>query len=208
MIAGGTESSAVIAEWALAELLKKPEIFEKATDELDRVIGRNRWVEEKDIPNLPYINAIMKETMRLHPVSPLLVPRLAREDIKIAGYDIPKGTRVMVNVWTIGRDPSLWDKPNEFFPERFIGRKIDIEGQNFELIPFGAGKRICVGYPLGLKIIELSVANLLHGFKWKLPGNMNKEDLDMEEIFALSTPKKIPLVAVVEPRLPPHLYSM
>lgn len=208
LIAGGTESTAVTAEWALAELLKKPEIFEKATEELDRVIGRERWVEEKDIVDLPYVTAIMKETMRLHNVSPLLVPRVAREDVQISGYDIPKGTVVMVNVWTIGRDPKIWDNPNEFCPERFLGEEIEVEGQNFKLMPFGAGKRICVGYPLGLKIIQSSVANLLHGFNWKLPKGMKKEDLDMEEIFALSTPKKNPLVAVAEPRLPPHLYSV
>ncbi|KAJ4835148.1 hypothetical protein Tsubulata_033457, partial [Turnera subulata] len=196
LIAGGTESTAVTAEWALAELLRKPEIFDKATEELDRVIGKERWVEEKDIVNLPYVDAIIKETMRLHNVSPLLVPRLAREDVQIAGYDIPKGTRVMVNVWTIGRDPKLWDKPEEFIPERFIGKKVELQGQNIELIPFGAGQRICVGHPFGLKVIQSNVANLLHGFKWKLPSGMKKEELDMEEVFALSTPKKIPLVAL------------
>lgn len=93
-------------EWAISELMKKPEIFDKATKELDRVIGRNRLVEEKDIVDLPYIDAIVKETMRLHPVAPMLVPRFARENCKVASYDIPKNTRVLVNVWAIGRDRS------------------------------------------------------------------------------------------------------
>ncbi|KAJ6932796.1 hypothetical protein NC651_008274 [Populus alba x Populus x berolinensis] len=208
LIAGGTESSAVTTEWAMAELLKKPEYFKRANEELDRVIGRDRWIEEKDIVNLPFINAICKETMRLHPVSPFLVPRLAREDIQLGGYDIPKGTRVMVNVWTIGRDASIWEKPHEFCPERFIGKSIDVKGHNFELLPFGAGRRMCVGYSLGLKVIQASVANLLHGFKWKLPGDMTTEELNMQEIFGLSTPKQIPLVAELEPRLPAHMYSM
>ncbi|KAG6782277.1 hypothetical protein POTOM_011671 [Populus tomentosa] len=208
LIAGGTESSAVTTEWAMAELLKKPEYFKRANEELDRVIGRDRWVEERDIVNLPFINAICKETMRLHPVSPFLVPRLAREDIQLGGYDIPKGTRVMVNVWTIGRDASIWEKPHEFCPERFIGKSIDVKGHNFELLPFGAGRRMCVGYSLGLKVIQASVANLLHGFKWKLPGDMTTEELNMQEIFGLSTPKQIPLVAELEPRLPAHMYSM
>uniref|UniRef100_A0A5B6Z7R2 Uncharacterized protein n=2 Tax=Davidia involucrata TaxID=16924 RepID=A0A5B6Z7R2_DAVIN len=210
LLAGGTESSAVTVEWAISELLKKPEIFKKAIEELDRVIGRDRWVEEKDIPNLPYIEAIVKETMRMHPVAPMLVPRLAREDCKVAGYDIPKGTQVLVNVWTIGRDPALWDEhqPNEFCPERFIGKAIDVKGQDFELLPFGSGRRMCPGYSLGLKVIQSSLANLLHGFTWKLPAHyMKPEDLNMEEIFGLSTPKKIPLVAVVQPRLPLHLYA-
>ncbi|KAF5466363.1 hypothetical protein F2P56_016294 [Juglans regia] len=208
LIAGGTESSAVTVEWAISELLRKPEIFNKAAEELDRVIGRDRWVEEKDIVNLPYIDAIVKETMRLHPVAPMLVPRLAREDCKIAGYDILKGTRVLVNVWTIGRDPTLWENPDEFCPERFIGKAIDVKGHDFELLPFGAGRRMCPGYSLGLKVIQSSLANLLHGFTWKLPGDMKKEDLNMEEIFGLSTPKKTPLVTIVDTRLPKHVYSL
>lgn len=146
--------------------------------------------------------------MRLHPVAPLLVPRLAREDIQIAGYDIPKGTRVLVNASAIGRDPSIWDKPKEFCPERFIGKSVDVKGHDFELLPFGAGRRICPGYPLGLKVIQTSVANLLHGLKWKLPNNMTAKDLNMEEIFGLSAPRKVPLVAVLEPRLPSELYSL
>lgn len=128
LIAGGTESSAVTVEWAISELLKKPEIFAKATEELDQVIGRDRWVEEKEVHKLPYVEAIVKETMRLHPVAPMLVPRLSREDSQINGYDIPAGTRVLVNVWTIGRDPEIWDKPEEFRPERFLGSPIDVKG--------------------------------------------------------------------------------
>lgn len=208
LIAGGTESSAVTVEWAISELLKKPEIFKKATEELDRVIGRERWVEEKDIVNLPFVDAIAKETMRLHPVAPMLVPRLAREDCQVAGYDIPKGTRILVSVWTIGRDPKLWENPDEFCPERFIGKDIDVKGQDFELLPFGSGRRMCPGYSLGIKVIHSTLANLLHGFTWRLPDGMKIEDLNMEEIFGLSTPKKFPLVAVPEPRLPAHVYSL
>ncbi|KAM3245848.1 trimethyltridecatetraene synthase-like [Capsicum annuum] len=208
LLAGGTESSAVTVEWAISELLKKPDIIKKATEELDRVIGQNRWVQEKDIPNLPYIEAVVKETMRLHPVAPMLVPRECREDCKVAGYDVQKGTRVLVSVWTIGRDPTLWDEPEAFKPERFLEKSIDVKGHDFELLPFGAGRRMCPGYSLGLKVIQASLANLLHGFKWSLPDNMTPEDLNMEEIFGLSTPKKFPLSAMIEPRLPPSLYSV
>ncbi|XP_039041179.1 trimethyltridecatetraene synthase-like [Hibiscus syriacus] len=207
MIAGGSESSAVTVEWAISELLKKPEILAKATEELDSVIGRERWVEEKDIENLPYIDSIAKETMRLHPVAPMLTPRVARQDCRINGYDIPKGTRALVSVWTIGRDPSVWDNPNEFCPERFLGKSIDVKGHDFELLPFGAGRRMCPGYGLGIKVIQASLANVLHGFTWRLPGNATKDDLNMEEIFGLSTPKKYPLHSVAEPRLPLHMYS-
>uniref|UniRef100_A0A0D3H7C8 Uncharacterized protein n=1 Tax=Oryza barthii TaxID=65489 RepID=A0A0D3H7C8_9ORYZ len=206
LIAGGTESSSATVDWAIAELLRKPEVFAKATEELDRVVGRGRWVTEKDIPSLPYIDAIMKETMRMHPIAPMLAPRLSREDTSVDGYDIPAGTRVLVGVWSIGRDPKLWDAPEEFMPERFIGSKIDVKGQDFELLPFGSGRRMCPGYSLGLRVIQVSLANLLHGFAWRLPDGMTKEQLSMEEIFGLSTPRKFPLEVVVEPKLPADLY--
>ncbi|GJW36691.1 cytochrome P450 71A1-like protein [Tanacetum coccineum] len=174
--------------------------FTQAIEELDRVIGQDRWVEEKDMSNLPYIKAILKESLRLHPVTPLLVPRRAREDCKIAGYDIPEDTRIFVSVWSIGRDPKLWDKPLEFFPERFIGSEIDIKGNDYELLPFGSGRRMCPGYSLGRKIMESSLANLLHGFYWKLPNGMSKDELKMDEVFGLTTCLKTPLVVVPEPK--------
>ncbi|RZR87799.1 hypothetical protein BHM03_00015287 [Ensete ventricosum] len=207
LIAGGTESSAVTVEWGISELLLRPEVLEKATEELDRVVGRGRWVEERDVPRLPYVEAIVKETMRLHPVAPMLVPRLSREHTTVDGYDIPAATRVLVSVWAIGRDPSVWDAPEEFRPERFVGSQIDVKGHDYELLPFGAGRRMCPGYSLGLKVIQLSLANLLHGFEWRLPAGMKAEELSMEEIFGLSTPRKVPLHVVVKPKLPAHLYG-
>ncbi|KAF7843773.1 cytochrome P450 71A1-like [Senna tora] len=164
--------------------------LKKATEELDRVIGRHRWVKEEDIAKLPYMEAIVKETMRLHPLAPLITPRLARYDCNVGGYDIPKGTIVLVNVWAIGRDPSIWDNPNEFFPERFKDKTIDVKGHNFELLPFGAGRRACLGNNLGLKVVQSTLANMVHGFSWRLPGNMKEEDLNMDEISLLTTSKK------------------
>ncbi|EER98975.1 cytochrome P450 71A1 [Sorghum bicolor] len=208
LVAGGTESAAVIVEWGISELMKNPDVFAKATEELDGVIGRDRWVTEKDMPRLPYMDAIVKETMRLHMVVPLLSPRLSREDTSVGGrYDIPAGTRVLINAWTISRDPALWDAPEEFWPERFVGSKIDVKGQDFELLPFGSGRRMCPGYSLGLKVIQVTLVNLLHGFAWRLPDGMTKEELSMEEVFGLSTPRKFPLQAVVEPKLPARLYT-
>ncbi|KAM0953041.1 putative flavonoid 3'-monooxygenase [Dioscorea sansibarensis] len=205
---GGTESSTLTLEWAMSELLKQPHILEKATDELNRVIGKNQWVDEKDIQNLPYIEAIVKETMRMHPVAPTLVPRVALKDCNINGYDIPAGTQVLINIWTISRDPSIWEAPDEFRPERFIGKAIDVIGNHFELLPFGAGRRMCPGYSIGLKMVQVSLANLLHGFKWKLPNGMKAEDLNMDDVFRLSTPRKVPLGVVLEPRLPSHIYNV
>lgn len=206
LIAGGTESSAVTVEWAMSELLRRPDVFDVATKELDRVVGRGRWVTEEDMSNLPYIEAIVKETMRIHPIVPLLTPRVAREDAAIDGYDIPKGARVLINVWAIGQDPELWDAPEEFMPERFLGSKMGMIGQDLELLPFGSGRRMCPGYNLGLKVVHLSLANLLHGFTWRLPEGMAKEELCMEEVFGLSTGRKYPLQVIVEPKLPAHLY--
>jgi cytochrome P450 len=136
LIAGGSESSAMAVEWALSEILKKPEVFANATEELDRVVGRGRWVTEEDIPSLPYLEAIAKETMRLHPAGPMLGPRVSRQDMSIGGYDIPVGTRVFISVWSIRRDPVFWDAPEEFVPERFLGSKIDVKGHDFEFAAF------------------------------------------------------------------------
>uniref|UniRef100_A0A7N0SVZ4 Uncharacterized protein n=1 Tax=Kalanchoe fedtschenkoi TaxID=63787 RepID=A0A7N0SVZ4_KALFE len=207
ILAGGTDTSATTVEWAMAELMKNPEKIQKATEEVDRVVGKERWVEEKDIRNLPYLDAVMKETMRLHPATTLLIPRVAAEDCQIGHYDIPKGTLVLINTWSMGRDPTLWDSPEEFRPERFLNMMMDIKGQSFELLPFGSGRRMCPGYSLGIKMIQSSLANLLHGFSWTLPQKMKPRDLDMEEIYGLTTPRMHPLLAVGEPRLPSHLYD-
>ncbi|KAL6655503.1 hypothetical protein ACP70R_006329 [Stipagrostis hirtigluma subsp. patula] len=207
LIAGGTDTSSITVEWAISELLKNPGHFAKATEELDRVVGRDRLVTERDLPNLPYIEAIIIETMRLHPVAPMLAPHLGREDVSVGGYDIPAGTVVLLNVWSICRAPALWDAPEEFRPERFTESKVDVRGQNFELIPFGSGRRMCPGYSLALKVMQLSLANLLHGFAWRLPDGVTEEELSMEETYLLAVPRKVPLEAVVEPRLPARLYT-
>ncbi|KAF8728742.1 hypothetical protein HU200_018020 [Digitaria exilis] len=167
-IGGGTDTSAVTVEWAMSELLRNPEVLAKANEEMDRVISRECLVEEEDITRLPYLEAVVKETMRLHPVGPLLTPRLCREDVSLGGYDIPAGTRVLINVWTISRDPAVWDAPMEFRPERFVGGGsgggVDVKGQDFELLPFGSGRRMCPGMSLGLKMVQVILANLVHAF--------------------------------------------
>ncbi|KAF8723591.1 hypothetical protein HU200_021548 [Digitaria exilis] len=187
----GPDSAASTVEWAMTELVKKPEVLTKATEELDRVVGRNRHVAEGDIPNLPYLEAIVKETMRTYPVAPLLTPQQSRED---------------TNVMAICRDPSVWDAPMEFWPERFLGSSVDVKGQDLELVPFGSGRRMCPGRTLGLKMVHATLANLLHAFHWRLPDGVAAEELSMEEIFRLNVVRKVPLEAVAEPKLPAHLY--
>ncbi|CAN1804724.1 Trimethyltridecatetraene synthase [Linum perenne] len=149
----------------------------------------------------------MSELMK-HPVAVLLAPHLALEDCTLGGYDVAKDTRVFINTWSMGRDPSVWAHPEEFMPERFLGElNMDVKGQCYELLPFGSGRRMCPGYSLGLKMISSTLANLLHGFDWKLPQGVAPEDLSMDEVYGLATPRKYPLVAIVEPRLPISLYD-
>lgn len=206
LITGGTDTSAITLEWAMSELIKQPETIKKATEEINEVIGTDRWLEERDLPQLPYLESIVKETLRLHPVGSLLPPHFALEDCEVAGYNINKGTTVFINIWSIMRDKTQWDDAEKFRPERFLGNKIDVKGQHFELLPFGSGRRMCPGYNLGLKVVTSILGNLLHGFNWKLPDNMKNEELSMDEVYGLGTIRKYPLVAVMEPRLPHHLY--
>uniref|UniRef100_A0ACD6A8K5 Uncharacterized protein n=1 Tax=Avena sativa TaxID=4498 RepID=A0ACD6A8K5_AVESA len=212
MLAASNNTS-VAVEWAMSELLKNPSIMEKATEELDSVVGHGRLVVEGDLPRLPYVEAIVKETLRVHPVAPLLAPHEAREDASVDGYHICAGTRVLISAWAIGRDPTLWDAPEEFRPERFMstaaGSKanIGVLGQDMELLPFGTGRRMCPGINLGMRVMQISLANLLHGFAWRLPDGMAPEQLNMDEFYGLATTRKSPLEAICEPKLPAHLYT-
>ncbi|XP_049369172.1 cytochrome P450 71A1-like [Solanum verrucosum] len=206
LLAGGTDTAAATIEWTFQELLRRPNIIDKARQELDRAIGKERWVEEEDFSKLPYIDAIIKESFRLHPLCTLLPPHYSIEDCNVAGYDIPKGTTVFVNAWSLGRNPEYWDRAEEFIPERFIENNIDMKGQNFALLPFGSGRRRCPGYSLGMKVVRTTMANLLHGFNWKLAGDMRPVDISMEEIYGLTTHPKKPISLIMEPRLPLPLY--
>lgn len=207
LIAGATDTSAVTVEWAMSELLRKPHVLAKVTEELDRVVGRDRLVAEGDISSLPYLEAVVKETMRLHPVVPLLIPRVSREHTSVAGYEIPVGTRVLVNVWAISRDPTVWgETAAEFQPERFLGSKVDVKGHDLELLPFGAGRRMCPAHGLGLKMVQLVLANLLHGYAWRLPDGVAAEALSMEEKFGISVSRMHQLHAIPGPKLLDHLY--
>ncbi|XVE61558.1 hypothetical protein DITRI_Ditri06bG0050200 [Diplodiscus trichospermus] len=192
----GSETTSSTIEWAFTELLCNPDTMIKAKAELARVVGPNRKVEESDIENLPYLNAVIKETFRLHPPIPLLIPRRAIQDTKYMGYHIPKNTQVLVNAWAIGRDPEVWDEPLSFKPERFIGSKIEYKGNHYELIPFGAGRRMCAGVALADKVVHLVLGSLLHHFDWELGGNVTKDTIDMNDILGVTMRKLEPLLAV------------
>ncbi|KAK9114870.1 hypothetical protein Syun_021667 [Stephania yunnanensis] len=187
VLGAGLDTSANAVNWAFPELLRYPKHMKRVQDELREVVGMDRMVEETDLPKLNYLNMVIKETMRLHPVAPLLVPHESVEDCTINGYFIPKKSRVLVNVWTIGRDPNVWSEDAEKFnPDRFIDVEVDIHGRDFQLIPFGSGRRICPGMNLGLLVVQLVLAQLLHCFTWELPDGVNPRNLDITEKFALT----------------------
>ncbi|XP_059644847.1 geraniol 8-hydroxylase-like [Cornus florida] len=192
----GSDTSSITTEWAMAELLRSPDTMKKLQNELIQKIGSNRSVKESDIDHLPYLQAVVKETMRLHPAAPLLLPYKAGTDVEIGSFTIYKDNHVVVNAWSIGRDELYWDNPLVFKPERFLGSDMDFKGQDFQYIPFGAGRRICPGLPLGFRMVYLMLASLVHEFNWKIAGGIAPENLDMEEQFGITLKKAIPLTVI------------
>ncbi|KAG9447264.1 hypothetical protein H6P81_013392 [Aristolochia fimbriata] len=192
----GTDTSSALIVWAMTLLMRNPLIRNKAQAELRRVMGKKEKVDEIDLHELEYLRAVIKETFRLHPPTPLLVPRETTEKLTIDGYTIPAKTRVFVNATAIGLDPECWDCPEEFRPERFLHSPIDYRGKHFELLPFGAGRRSCPGINFSTPTVELTLANLLHRFDWELPPGMGIADLNMKEAAGITTHKKIALCLV------------
>ncbi|KAJ7532190.1 hypothetical protein O6H91_14G075700 [Diphasiastrum complanatum] len=206
VMSAGSETSGIVLEWALTELLRHPLALEKAQQELDSVVGHDRNVNESDIPQLVYLQAIIKEVLRLHPPGPFLFPHRSNADCVVKGYHITKNTHLIVNVYAIGRDPNIWENPLQFSPERFLQSSIDVRGRDFELIPFGSGRRACPGLTLGLIVVQITLARLLHAFNWSPAHGQRPEDIDVAETFVISVPRKEPMQAIPSARLPMHLY--
>jgi len=196
MLAAGSDTSSTILNWAMTELIRSPAAMARAQAEVREAFKGKSIITDDDIAEsgISYLKLVFKETLRLHPTSPLLIPRQCRETCQVMGYDIPKGMAVFVNVWAIGRDPSYWDDPEEFKPERFETNNLDFRGTNFEFIPFGAGRRMCPGINLGLANIELALASLLYHFDWKLPKGMEPKDVDMREAVGIVASKETSLI--------------
>ncbi|KAK9147940.1 hypothetical protein Scep_006697 [Stephania cephalantha] len=207
MVVAGTDTSSVTVEWAMAELMNNPQVLKRAQEELAQVVGMNNIVEEHHLPKLHYLNAVIKEVMRVHPVAPLLLPRRSRETCTLNGYTIPKGTQILVNTWAIHRDPENWDNPTEFEPERFLkgNMKWDYNGNDFRYLPFGSGRRICAGIALVERMMPHVLGSLLHSFNWRLAEGV---ELDLTEKFMIILKKAKPTVLVAEARLSnPELYA-
>ncbi|KAF8389549.1 hypothetical protein HHK36_024065 [Tetracentron sinense] len=199
LLAAGTDTSTSTIEWAMSELINNQEPMNKVRVELAREIDQN-VVTESNLPQLPYLHACVKETLRLHPPAPLLIPHRAAESCKVMNYTIPKDTQVFVNVWAIGRDPMIWEDPLTFKPERFLSSDLDFKGNNFEFLPFGAGRRICPGLPMATKQVHLILASLIHFFDWYLPPDMDTNKLDMNEKFGVTLQKEQPLLLIPKVR--------
>ncbi|XP_042504466.1 geraniol 8-hydroxylase-like [Macadamia integrifolia] len=201
MMVAGTESTSSAVEWAMAELLKHPHIMKKAEEELEEVVGLKNMVEESHLPKLHYLHGVVKEVLRLHPPAPFLVPRCPSASCTVGGFMIPKGSKVIVNAWAMQRDPMSWDNPLEFQPERFLRSgddEYDFSGKDFRYIPFGSGRRVCVGIPMAERMVPYLLASILHSFRWQLP---NGVELDMSDKFGMELKKAMPLVAIPSPRL-------
>ncbi|KAJ6830552.1 cytochrome P450 71A1-like isoform X1 [Iris pallida] len=194
VLVGGTDTSASTVIWAMTELARNPRVMKKAQDELRSVVGNKGKVEESDMDQLEYLKLVVYETMRLHLQSPL--PREAKQQCKLGDYDIPKGTIVFVNSWALARDENSWKNALEFRPERFIGSSITYMGNDFQFIPFGAGRRICPGINFGLATVHIALANFLYAFDWELPPGLKESDIDLDEAPGSVTYKKNPLYLV------------
>lgn len=192
----GTETTTGSMEWAMVELLNHPDAMRKVKDELINIVGKGNMFEEKHIDDLPYLQAVVKETLRLHPPIPFLVPRKAIEATTFMGHHVPKDTQLFVNVWAIGRDPDCYEDPLDFKPERFLDSKVDYRGQNFELLPFGAGRRICAGIPLAHRMLNLVLGSLVHEFDWSVDEVGMKSLMDDRERMGVTVRKLVPLKAI------------
>ncbi|KAB2010264.1 hypothetical protein ES319_D10G226400v1 [Gossypium barbadense] len=190
----GTNTTAATVIWVMSALMKNPKCLKKAQAEVRDLVGKKGFINEDDVQALTYLKAVVKETFRLHPTAPMLLPRETLRNCNIGGYQIPAKTLVYVNAWAIGRDPKVWKNPEEFCPERFLGNSIDYKGLNFEFLPFGAGRRVCPGMRIGVAEVELALANLLYKFDWEMPTGMNKEDLDFDAVPGLAVLKKKDLI--------------
>jgi cytochrome P450 len=205
LFAAGTDTNAISVEWTMAELLRHPAVMSKVRAELRDALGSKPHPDESDIDRLPYLRAVAMESMRLHPPSPMLMPHLAMADgAEVGGFAVPGGTKVIVNLWAVMRDPVLWPEPEAFSPERFVGAsEADFRGRKekdrLEFMPFGAGRRACPGTPMATRVVTLLLASMLHAFEWRLPGGMQPGDVDVRDRFGTSLNMVTPLRAVPVP---------
>ncbi|KAJ8752040.1 hypothetical protein K2173_001066 [Erythroxylum novogranatense] len=196
MFLAGIDTTSTTLEWTMTELLRHPKAMNRLQEEIRRVRGSRRSVTEDDLDKMLYLKAVIKETLRLHPPLPLLIPRQPTESVKVQGYEIPAKTRVIINAWAVGRDPKMWEEADEFRPERFLESSIDFKGHDFQLIPFGSGRRGCPGITFATAALEIVLASMLDKFDWEIPDGSKLEDLEVAEALDLTLHPKLPLIAI------------
>lgn len=206
LLLAGTDTTAVTLTWTLSLLLNNRESLKKVQAEIDYHVGKERQVDESDLKKLVYLQAVLKESMRIYPAAPLLT-REAIADCTVGGYQILTGTQLFVNMYKIQRDPELWPDPLDFRPERFLTTHMDydVRGQNFDLIPFGSGRRICPGISFALQMTQFTLASLIHGFDIS---TLSDEAVDMTESLGITNLKATPLEVCLKPHLPDHVYKL
>lgn len=199
----GTDTTATAVEWAISELIANPRVLKKAQEEVDKVTGQKRLISESDIPNIPYINAVVKEILRLHPPV-VMINREGTQDCVVGGYLVPKGTMLFVNVWSMGRSEKIWENPLQFNPERFLEGKdsgLDVKGHHYELVPFGSGRRGCPGQPLAMLELPVIIGTLAQCFTWKPLDSDGKiigdgKTINMDERPGLTAPRAKELLCI------------
>ncbi|KAI3739465.1 hypothetical protein L2E82_29870 [Cichorium intybus] len=196
IFAGGTDTSSITIGWAMTELIRHPSVMKKVQAELRKAFKGKGNITESDLKGLSYLQSVIKETLRLHPPIPLLLPRVCREQCKIAGYDIPAKMKVFVNGWACSTDPDYWEDADVFKPERFEDTSVDFMGTNYHFIPFGSGRRMCPGITFGMVAVELFLAQMLYYFDWKLPDGLSPTDIDMTETEGSLVSKKFHLYLI------------
>ncbi|XP_034580865.1 cytochrome P450 76M5-like [Setaria viridis] len=197
VLARHAKSGRITVEWAMALLLKHQDKMKKVQAELVATLGSKDFVEERDLNKLPYLQAVIKETLRLQPPAPLLPRQVVKDGMSLGGFSVPIGTYILVNLWAIGRDPTVWPRPEEFLPERFLGKQAaDFRGLDFAYKPFGAGRRMCPGLDFATRLVPPLLASILHKIEWRLPGGMAPKDVDLRDRYSTVLELAKPLHAV------------
>ncbi|CAM6102566.1 unnamed protein product [Calypogeia fissa] len=208
LIIGGSGTAATICTWTFVELLRHPDILSKLYVEVESAVGKNRAVNEADVANLPYLQAVAKEILRMYPPATTSIPRMNEHSAtKLGGYDIPINSSVFVNLWAIGRDPANWEKPGEFIPERFLNSDIQGIGTNFQYLPFGAGRRKCPGILLGQLMVNMIIATLLQAFDFKPPHGKKPSEVSNRDLYGMVLKPKDPFFMDAKLKVPLDIFS-
>lgn len=192
-----SNTSRITVEWAMALLLKHQDKMKKVQGEIAANLGSKDFVEECDLDKLPYLHAVVKETLRLQPPAPLLPRMVVTDDMSLGGFSVPMGTYILVNLFALGRDPGVWPEPQEFIPERFLGSQAPgFRGLDFAYKPFGAGRRMCPALDFATRLVPLLLFSLLHKIEWRLPRGVAPEDVDLKDRYSMVLELAKPLLAV------------